>query len=48
MLKKLSSVPFSGTPEQEAKLNEVIARCKHDKSLLMYNVIFIPIPQVCS
>ena len=35
MLKKLSSVPFSGTPEQEAKLNEVIARCKSDKSLLM-------------
>ncbi len=35
MLKKLSSVPFSGTPEQEAKLNEVIARCKDDKSKLM-------------
>ena len=35
MLKKLSSVPFCGTAEQEAKLLEVIARCKDDKSKLM-------------
>ena len=35
MLKKLSSVPFCGTAEQEAKLNEVIEKCKDDKSKLM-------------
>ena len=35
MLKKKSSVPFSGTPEQEAKLKAVIEANKHDKSRLM-------------
>lgn len=35
MLKKLSSIPFNGTPEQEAKLNAVIDANKHDKSRLM-------------
>lgn len=35
MLKKISSLPFKGTAEQEAKLNDVIAASKHDKSLLM-------------
>ena len=35
MLKKLSSVPFCGTPEQEAKLKAFIAENKDDKSKLM-------------
>ena len=35
MLKKLSSLPFAGTPEQEAKLKAVIAAKKGDKSNLM-------------
>ena len=35
MQKKISSNPFNGTPEQEAKLQEVIAAHKHDKSRLM-------------
>ena len=35
MQKKISNLPFKGTPEQEAKLNEVIAANKHDKSRLM-------------
>ena len=35
MQKKLSKIPFSGTPEQEAKLREVIEANKHDKSRLM-------------
>ena len=35
MLKKISNLPFKGTAEQEAKLNDVIAASKHDKSLLM-------------
>ena len=35
MQKKISSNPFNGTPEQEAKLQEVIAAHKHDKSHLM-------------
>ena len=35
MLKKISSLPFKGTAEQEAKLIEVINKSKHDKSLLM-------------
>jgi NADH:ubiquinone oxidoreductase subunit E len=35
MQKKISSNPFNGTPEQEAKLQEVIAEHKHDKSYLM-------------
>lgn len=36
MLKKISDVPFNGTPEQEAKLKAVIEECKDDKSLLMH------------
>ena len=35
MQKKISSIPFSGTPEQEQKLQAVIAANKHDKSRLM-------------
>ncbi len=35
MQKKISNLPFNGTPEQEAKLLEVIAANKHDKSRLM-------------
>ena len=35
MIKKLSSLPFCGTKEQEARLMEVIAKHKHDKSQLM-------------
>ena len=35
MIKKLSSLPFCGTAEQEARLMEVIAKYKHDKSQLM-------------
>ena len=35
MLKKFSTLPFSGTPEQEAKLTAVINEHKHDKSRLM-------------
>ena len=35
MLKKLSTIPFSGTPEQEAKLMAIIDANKHDKSNLM-------------
>ena len=35
MLKKLSSIPFNGTPEQAEKLNAVIDANKHDKSHLM-------------
>lgn len=35
MIKKLSSIPFNGTAEQEAQLNAVIDSHKHDKSLLM-------------
>ncbi len=35
MLKKLSTIPFAGTEEQEAKLNAIIAANKHDKSRLM-------------
>jgi len=35
MLKKLSTIPFNGTKEQEEKLNAVIAANKHDKSRLM-------------
>ena len=36
MLKKISSMPFKGTPEQEAQLQAVIAECKGDNSLLMH------------
>ena len=35
MLKKLSTIPFNGTKEQEAKLLAVIDENKHDKSRLM-------------
>ena len=35
MLKKLSSLPFAGTAEQEAKLNALIEQNKSDKSRLM-------------
>ena len=35
MLKKLSTVPFNGTKEQEARLKAVIEAHKHDKSQLM-------------
>ena len=35
MLKKLSTIPFNGTPEQEAKLMAIIDANKHDKSRLM-------------
>lgn len=36
MIKKISKTPFTGTPEQEAKLQAVIADCKGDKSMLMH------------
>ncbi|MBQ8228432.1 MAG: NAD(P)H-dependent oxidoreductase subunit E [Clostridia bacterium] len=36
MLKKISKIPFKGTPEQEAQLQAVIAECKGDNSLLMH------------
>ncbi len=36
MLKKISNIPFKGTPEQQAKLEAVIAECKGDKSMLMH------------
>lgn len=35
MLKKVSSIPFKGTPEQAAALQEVIEANKSDKSRLM-------------
>ena len=35
MQKKISSLPFKGTAEQEKKLREIIDANKHDKSLLM-------------
>ena len=35
MLKKLSTVPFKGTAEQNARLQAVIDANKHDKSRLM-------------
>ena len=35
MLKKLSTIPFSGTAEQEAKLAAIIEANKNDKSRLM-------------
>ena len=35
MQKKISKIPFKGTPEQEEKLNAVIEANKHDKSRLM-------------
>ena len=36
MLKKISQMPFNGTPEQEAQLKEIIAQHKGDNSMLMY------------
>ena len=36
MLKKISNIPFKGTPEQQAKLEAVIAECKGDNSMLMH------------
>lgn len=35
MQKKISSIPFPGTPEQEAKLKEAIARHKDDPGAVM-------------
>ncbi|MBQ9229198.1 MAG: NAD(P)H-dependent oxidoreductase subunit E [Eubacterium sp.] len=35
MQKKISTIPFTGTPEQAAKLQEVIEANKNDKSRLM-------------
>lgn len=35
MHKKISSIPFAGTPEQEAQLRAVIDANKHDSSRLM-------------
>ena len=35
MQKKISSIPFAGTPEQEAKLTEVIAKSKDDPGAVM-------------
>ncbi len=36
MLKKISSIPFTDTPEQASKLDEVIAQCAGDTSMLMH------------
>ena len=36
MVKKISSIPFNGTPEQKAKLDVIIAECKGDNSQLMH------------
>ena len=36
MVKKISTIPFNGTPEQKAKLDAVIAECAGDKSQLMH------------
>ena len=35
MQKKISTIPFSGTPEQEAKLKDAIARHKEDPGAVM-------------
>ncbi|MEE0872155.1 MAG: NAD(P)H-dependent oxidoreductase subunit E [Ruminococcus sp.] len=35
MQKKISNIPFAGTPEQEAKLKEAIARHKDDPGAVM-------------
>ena len=35
MVKKISKIPFRGTPEQEAELKACIESSKHDKHLLM-------------
>ena len=36
MVKKISKIPFKGTPEQEAQLRAIIDECKGDKSQLMH------------
>lgn len=36
MLKKISTIPFRGTPEQAQRLQAVIETCKDDKSQLMH------------
>ena len=36
MVKKISNLPFTGTPEQEAQLKAIIAECAGDKSMLMH------------
>lgn len=36
MLKKISKVPFTDTPEQHEELRAIIAECKDDKSMLMH------------
>ena len=36
MQKKISKMPFKGTPEQAAQLQAVIAECKGDNSRLMH------------
>ena len=36
MLKKISKIPFTDTPEQAAKLDAIIAECAGDKSQLMH------------
>lgn len=36
MLKKISKIPFRGTPEQEAQLKAIIDECKGNNSLLMH------------
>lgn len=36
MVKKISTIPFNGTPAQKAKLDEVIAACNGDRSQLMH------------
>ena len=35
MQKRISNLPFSGTPEQEEKLNAIIARHKDEKGAIM-------------
>ena len=35
MQKKISNLPFQGTPEQEKKLHEVIEKHKDDKGAIM-------------
>ena len=35
MQKKISNLPFQGTPEQEKKLHEVIEKHKDDKGVIM-------------
>ncbi len=36
MLKKISNIPFAGTPEQEARLKAIMAECAGDRSMLMH------------